>query len=1160
MAFRSLFAVSTAALALSASIATPVIAQVISSTLRGTVVSDSGAPISGATVTIRDTRTGATRTVRTGAGGEFSVSNLEVGGPYAVSVQASGYQQQSIPDVFVDLSNRSSLVINLGASSAAPSDEIVVTASRQVQTDLAIGPNVVFNQQKLADLPSIGRDIRDVIRLDPRIRIDGTNSDAVQCIGANNRFNSFTIDGVRNADSFGLNNSGFQSRAGSPLPFDAIRETSVEFAPYSVEYGQFTGCNINQVTRSGSNEFHGSGFATFSAQSLKGSTLEGANVGDVPFHDYRWGGTFGGPIIKDKLFFYGAYEEYKLNRTQDTGPLGGGFANERSYATLADVQAIAAALEARGFPTGGGIPSVLPNQARKIFGRVDWNITDRHRLAASYIRLREFQTIADDFSAQNNLISLGSTFYKQGTSSETYSVRLFSQWTDNISTELRASRSDIDDLQDPLSGGEGQSGSPIPRVIVGITNDFNGTAGIQSPAETGGVIAGPGFSRSANQLNTQLDQIKAKLDYTTGAHKFTIGYELDQGDYYNIFAQNATGTLVFQNLAALNAGQLTQGSSTSTSGANIFANTVGTGGASGAYTNASFTGDYNDAAAVFSRAVHTGYIQDEWTVNDRLTAVIGVRYDRYESSDNPRANANFLTRYGFSNTQGYGGLHAFLPRLGLTYDAGDTMFGTTKFRLGAGVFTGGDPTVWFSNAFSNPGTTLAGPFQSIRNGGAGTFAGTCNAGSLNIGVGTPITVPACLTAAAIASAVASDGRADAVDPNFKLPTIVRANFGFTHDTDFGGFAGGFFDNWTWQFDALYTRGRNSVDFVDVSLDQIGTAIDGRPIYQVVDRILNPGCTATPTGNLRDPFAGSVTGCGTVQNQASQDTIVLTNALQGNKAFTISTAFSKKFEFDSPFLGKPADLDVSMGYAYTDAQDSQPATSSVSTSNYRNVSTDSLNALGLATSNYETKHNATLNVTYGEEFFKDLRTTFSFFFQARSGQPYSLTFNNTGAFGDTSSGGGSQRELLYIPTGPGDPNVTFAPGFNQGAFFFFLDSVGASKYAGQIAPRNAFKSPWYLDLDMRFQQELPGFWRVKPKFYVDLENLPNLISDQANILRQVAFPQIANVVTIGNAANPNTGAGSPRYQYTGFSVQPSPFYSRAIDESTWQASVGLRFDF
>ncbi|NWG72302.1 MAG: TonB-dependent receptor [Parvularculaceae bacterium] len=1149
MTLKGFLAAGAAAVALSVSIAAPAIAQTVTSSVRGTVTSDTGAGVAGATVIVTDTRTGTRRTVRTNSDGSFSVPNLETGGPYTVEVDTDQYQDQTVQDVYIDLGNRTVLTINLGAAAGAPSDEIVVTAARSVQQDLAIGPNTTFGQEQLTGLPSIGRDIRDVIRLDPRIRIDGTNSDAVQCVGSNNRFNSFTIDGVRNADSFGLNNSGFQSRAGLPLPFDSIRETTVEFAPFDVEYGQFTGCNINVVTKSGGNDFSGSGFATFSSQKLTGSTLEGNEVGRVPFKDYRWGATFSGPIIKDRLFFFGGYEEYKLNRTQDTGPLGGGFANERIYATQTQVDAIASALEARGIPTSGGTLSVLPRQSRRILGRVDWNINDDHRIAATYARLREFSTFADDFSSSNNLIALGSTFYKSGTESETYSVRLFSQWTDRLSTELRVSRADINDIQDPLGGGEAQDGNPIPRVIVGITNDFNGNSVIDAN-ERGGIVAGPGFSRSANKLVTQLDAIKFKADYELGDHTLTWGYELDQGDYYNIFAQNATGTLVFQNLTALNAGQLTLGTNTNTSGANIFDNT-----ASGAYTNASFTGDFNDAAAIFSRAIHSTYLQDEWRMTDALTAVIGLRYDWYSSSDEPKFNPNFVTRYGFDNQQAYDGLKAWLPRLGFTYDADETLFGTTTFRMGAGVFTGGDPTVWFSNSYSNPGNTLVGPFSSARR----SSGSPCTVAEMTLPAG-PLAVPGCLTAASIAEAVASDGRTDAVDPNFKLPKVIRANFGFTHNTDFGGALGGFFDDWTAQIDVLYTRGWDSVDFVDVSLDQIGTAIDGRPIYQVVDRLRNAGCTAVPTGNVRDPFTNVNAACSGNQNQASQDSIVLTNALQGNRAFTVSGAFSKGFDFDSPLLKKPASLDVNLGYAFTDAEDTSPATSSVSTSNYRSVSTDALNAMSLATSNYETKHNVTASFRYSEEFFKDLETKFNFFFQARSGQPFSLTFNNTGAFGDTSSGGGSQRQLLYIPTGPTDPNVTFGAGFNQAAFFAFLERVGAMKYAGQIAPRNAFKSGWFIDADFRFEQDLPRIAGIRPQMYVDIENFPNLFSDEANILRQVGFPQNANIVTIGNAANPNTGAGSPRFQYNGFAVSPSPFEGRNVDESVWQASFGLRFEF
>jgi len=1158
MKLAKILAASVALSALTAVVTAPTsaVAQQVTSSVRGTVVDPSGAPVGNATVTITDTRTGTSRTVRTGANGQFQVSNLEVGGPYEVRVAAATYQSASIADVFIDLGNRTTLRIAMESGNA---DEVVVTASRAVQTDLAIGPNAVFGLDKLTELPSIGRDIRDIIRLDPRVRIDGTNGDAVSCAGSNNRFNSFTIDGVRNGDAFGLNASGFVNRNGLPIPFDAIRETSVEFAPYDVEYGQFTGCNINVVTKSGTNEFSGSAFAVFSSQSLTGSTLEGRNVGSVPFRDYNWGATFGGPIIKDRLFFFGGYEEYKDNRTQGTGPLGGGFATEVPYATVAGVEAIATALDLRGIPTLG-ITSVLPQQSRRVLGRVDWNITDNHRLALTYQRLREFATVSDDFSTANALITLGSTFYRQGTESETYSARLFSQWSDNLSTELRVSRADITDLQDPVGGGEAQSGNPIPRVIVGITNDANGNMIIDAN-ERGAVIAGPGFSRSANGGIFQIDQIKAKADYAAGDHTITAGYELDQLDAFNLFAQNGTGTLVFQNLAALAAGNLTVGSSTNTSGANIFANSVGTGGASGAYINASFTGDINDAAASFSRSIHSLYLQDAWAVTEALTATLGLRYDFYKSGDVPRANANFAARYGFSNQQGYSGLSAFLPRLGLTYEAGDTLFGSTTFRAGAGVFTGGDPTVWFSNAFSNPGTTLSGPFQSIRNGAGGVFAGTCTAADLNVGVAGNLAIPTCLVNAAVAAAAAADGRADAIDPNFKIPTIIRANFGFTHNTDFGGFANGFFDDWTWQIDAIYSRGRNSVDFVDASLNQIGNGIDGRPIYQFVDP-LAAGCAATPLG-LRNGFANVTAACLNSVSQAAQDTIVLTNALEGNRQLTLSGIFTKDWEFDSLFLKRPATLDLTIGYAFTDAEEVHPATSSVSTSNFRGISTSDFDNFGLATSNYEIKHNATLALSYGEEFFNELETKFNFFFSARSGQPFSLTFNNTGAFGDTSSGGGSQRSLAYIPTGPGDPNVVFGMGFDQAAFFALLDRIGANKYAGGIAPRNAFRSSWVLDLDFRFQQDLPKILGVNSQFFVDIENLPNLISDDANIFRQIPFAFNAAGVTLGDpdGAGPQSVAnpGALPYLFNAF-VPANTVQQINNNESVWAVQFGLRFDF
>ena len=1179
MKLTKLLAAGAASCALVAALGVPTaaFAQDITSSIRGQVSGPSGEPVAGAKVTVTDSRTGATRSTTTDSNGNFSAQNLEPGGPYEVVVDSDSLQGERVNDLFISLGQTSELTFQLDPQASGAADEIIVVASRDIASDLAIGPSATFGEEELADLPSIGRDIRDVIRLDPRVRIDGTNGDGVQCAGSNNRFNSFTVDGVRNADTFGLNASGFQNRNSLPIPFDTIRETSVEFAPYSVEYGQFTGCNINVVTKSGSNEFHGSAFAVYSNQSLNGSTVEGRTVFTAPFNDYNWGATVSGPIIKDKLFFFAGYEEYKDNRPQSVGPVDGGFGLPQSYGRTSQIAQIETLLNARGIPTDG-IPSVLPSTSRRILGRIDWNITDDHRAAFTYQRLRERQAVADDLSTTNGRLAFASNFYNQGTESQTYSLRLFSQWTDRLSTELRVSRADIGDIQDPLFGGEADSGSPIPRVIVGLFNDLNADGDTLDAGERGSIVAGPGFSRSVNTLSTQVDQIKAKAAYEAGDHTFTAGYELDQLDAFNLFAQGSVGTLTFTDLSTLASGVLSNGTTSSFGGGGgSFQGSVVPGnGLTGGSFNASFTGNIADAAAEFSRALHSVYIQDEWRPLPGLTLALGVRYDWFDSSDEPRFNPRFLQRYGFSNQQGYNGLDAWLPRFGATYEAGETVFGETTFRLGAGVFTGGDPTVWFSNAYSNPGNLLSG--------GVTTGATVCGAAPFNVGTSGPLTVPSCLVTAAVSTAANADGRADAVDPNFKVPTVVRANFGLSHRTDFGGSAGGLFDDWNFQFDVIYSRGRNSVDFVDVSLTQTGVAIDGRPVYANVNP-LAAGCTATPLG-LRQGFANVTAACIGGTQPAAQDTIILTNALQGNRQFVLSSQFAKDFKFDSPLFKNPASFGLSIGYAFTDAEDSNPATSSVSVSNFGLYAASAINANPLATSNFETRHNITANFSYSEEFLKDLKTSFNFFLQARSGQPYSLTFNNSvgttgvtasgspavGPFGDTQGG---QRNLLYIPTGPTDPNVSFAPGFDQTGFFNFLSSIGADQYAGGIAPRNAFRGSFFFDLDFRFQQELPGFIGLKPKIFVDVENLLNLVTDESNLLRQRGFPQTANIVTLADpdgagsatVANPLTSAGAPiRYTYSTFSPTafststPAALETINNGESLWAAQFGLRFEF
>ena len=257
MKLKYFLAASVAGLTTAVALPAPVAAQQITSGVEGTVTDDAGSPVAGASVVVTDTRTGQSRTLTTGPEGQFRVDSLITGGPYTVTATADGFEGQSVENVFINLQGNSQLTFALSSGTAA--NVIVVTGERVQLTQRALGPGQSFGVDTIEAFPSISRDVRDIIRLDPRVSLDRSNEvDRVSCLGGNDRSNAFTVDGIAQSDLFGLNGTPFASRNSLPLPYDAVRETSVEFAPFDVQYGQFTGCAINVVTKSGTNDFSGS--------------------------------------------------------------------------------------------------------------------------------------------------------------------------------------------------------------------------------------------------------------------------------------------------------------------------------------------------------------------------------------------------------------------------------------------------------------------------------------------------------------------------------------------------------------------------------------------------------------------------------------------------------------------------------------------------------------------------------------------------------------------------------------------------------------------------------------------------------------------------------------------------------------------------------------
>jgi len=1054
-------------------------AQETTSAIRVTVYDMEGNPLPGVAVTMTDTRTGSARTGLTNASGLVSQRGLAVGGPYTVKASSSSYADQTVTDISLRLGDTYTVVLQLGSAAL---EEVIVTAAQIKGTQLAVGPSSSFGLEDLETLPAINRDLRDIIQQDPRIYIDAGFVGAIQCAGANPRFNSLTVDGVRMNDNFGLNSNGYPTER-TPFPFDSLQQVSVELAPFDVQYGGFTACNVNAVTKAGENEWHGSAFYDYTSDSMRGDKLEGEKLASPDFDEQRYGVTLGGPIVKDHLFFYLAYEKLKGSDTFDRGPADSNRAVPVLGVNQAQVDRIAQiARDVYGYDPGG-LPLSIPIDDEKIFARLDWQINEDHRFALVY-NWNDGYSISQADSDSNEL-EFSNLYYERGAELTSYSGQLFSDWTDNFSTEARVSYSELDNRQIPV--GPIDFGEVQIRTYNDPDND-----GIFSSAT---VFLGADDSRHANKLYYETLQAKLAGIYSIGNHVITGGFEREGYDVFNMFIQEAEGEYRFD-----------RGCGSSNPDGCIDAFLAGVTSRI-TYENAAPSNIKTDAAAQFAYDVNTVYLQDDIAMlNGDLQLVVGLRYDWYTSSDVPRQNDKFEARYGYSNQQNMDGKDLLQPRLGFNWSLSDSL----NLHGGLGLYSGGNPNVWISNNYSNDGQTQV-EFQDRSGTPLFDLDWTDS--------GRPIwDIPQNLYDA-VAGGTADSG-VNAMDPAFEVPSNWKFNLGFTWE--FGADR-----SWLLNGDVIYSKGQDSAIVVDAAMEQISVAPDGRPIYRSIDRS-DPDC-ANPTS----PDCSGRT----------QD-FILTN-VKGSDARQTQLAIGLgKTYFD-------AGVDWFLGYAYTQAEDVNPMTSSVAFSNFVNIAVSDPNNPGRATSNYEIPHRYTARINWEKAFWDDNRTRVSLFMSHNKGRPYSYTFESSPMFGD-SVWFQEPRSLLYVPSGASDPNVVFGPDFNQEAFFEFVNANGLDKYAGGIAERNAFYSSWWSKMDLKISQEFPGFTSGhKFEAFLIIENLTNLINSEWGVFREVDFPQLQAIVDASINSN-------GQYQFNEF-LEPSG-ESRVASASLWEARIGLRYSF
>jgi hypothetical protein len=566
----------------------------------------------------------------------------------------------------------------------------------------------------------------------------------------------------------------------------------------------------------------------------------------------------------------------------------------------------------------------------------------------------------------------------------------------------------------------------------------------------------------------------------------------------------------------------------------------------------------------------SAYVQDDWQMSDMVSVVAGVRVDWYDG-DAPRENPNFIDRYGFSNAHGFDDLDPLImPRLAVTYDMEDfAVFSRPQLRSGVGIFGGGDPLVWFGNAFQNDGVGFAGGTTSDSACPAGTIS-VLNTGGQFTGV------PTCMQASASASAARGLGDTQSINEDITMPSVVRANIGFSSGLDFA--PTGFFSGWNVNLDYIYSYYKNPLTIVDLSQTPditrglAGYTRDNRPLYAAIDPT-RTGCDAVLTDLTPAPQWSNVSPA--CFGTSRDDELQLING-DGYDSHIISAILSK--EFQGGVFTEAGSTWFSIGYSFTAANDRRNMYNSTAGSNYDNLAAFDRQAPQESRGFFSSKHNISTQMNFSEEFFGDYASRLGITFIARSGRPYSLTFTGaSGVFNDSASG--VDNALLYIPTGVNDPNIsplTSPAGLAAvQRLTDFASSLGcAKKYLGQTIPRNTCSNDWYYDLDLSLSQEIPGpgsFFGLEDrlKLFATFDNFLNFLDDDWNIQRRRQFSGLQDISSLTTAGVDAQGryifsGGDNLVDYTDTSGLTTSDYVRDnqinVSSSVWRLKIGVSYQF
>jgi hypothetical protein len=804
----------------------------------------------------------------------------------------------------------------------------------------------------------------------------------------------------------------------------------------------------------------------------------------------------------------------------NTGLAGEGFANSVPNLTRAQVDAVRSVSEQVYNYDPLDVARNVEERDNQFVAKVDWNITDGHRAAFTYI-YNEASALAgtgnSSFSAVSPAIALQSNNFNQGAVNHYGVFQLNSEWTDNFSTQARVSYHDYLRLQEPFAGRAfGQFRACQATANTGET----GADLFTCPNGTPVVFFGPDISRQANELAVKTLGVEFQARITGNGHDVKLIAERRGQDINNLFAQRVSGDFSFDTVADLQSQR-----------------------ANRLEFAAPIRGGLDTVAAIFQNNVFTFGIQDTWEVNSDLTASYGFRYDLYETPDRPLFNAAFLGRYGFSNTSTLNGRDIVQPRFGLNWRANDRL----RLRASAGLFAGGNPNVWVSNSYSNPGPTLGridvrrtAPDAFTITGVTLSAAEQSRLGRLALngvtgGAGVPDELVTLIQRTGPALAPTN-----ALDPNFNIPSQWRLAAVADYSADLGPLG----DDWRFSGTVMWSRVQDALTWRDL-----------RTVENTVQSRL-------PDGRVRNQH---------LQGPGIADTnndILLVNTSRGY-SWNLVGSFEKEW-----------DNGLSIGAAYTiqRAKDVNPGTSSVAFSSYSNTvfGADGYES-AYGTSIYQIDNTLRLRVGFDKKLFGDNSTRLELFFNSRAGQRYSHTMLEVGGgrsaiFGGVfrnaeNSGIRTSPFLLYVPnmaSATADPVVQYDSPATFAALQEYVRANKLERFQGSIVPKNFGRSPRFEKLDFSIRQELPFVFGGKFEVFADFENVLNLINRNWGSLREVPFPFRTSAVNVACVTTPGgsvrvTSAAQPCAQYV-YSAVAAPEEQLVTQASLWQLRLGIRIGF